>query len=95
MNEMLELSLLASSEPLSDVNKVRHSDTIAQSEPLAHERDDDKARWTPEDECLIIREQPATRVYENAYGCVVIAQERRWVADDDPFIFIAPKICRL
>jgi hypothetical protein len=52
MNEMLQLSLLASSEPLSDVKKGRHSDSIAQSEPLAHEPDDDKERWTPEDECL-------------------------------------------
>jgi len=31
----------------ADVNKGRHSDSIAQSEPLANEPDDDKERWTP------------------------------------------------
>ena len=44
-------------------------------------------RWTATDPCLLFNLQPATRVYCNPFGQVVICQEARDYGDDDPFVF--------
>jgi hypothetical protein len=53
--------------------------------------DHDSERWTAKDEYLVIADQPATRVYQNVFRGVVIAQEARDYGDDDPFIHVQPK----
>jgi hypothetical protein len=49
-------------------------------------------RWSPEDECVVLREQLAIRVYENLHGNVIIMRERQWPDEDaDPYISITPE----
>lgn len=42
------------------------------------------------DESVIMREQPATAVYQNKGGAIVIRQEKTW-QEEDPFVFIRPE----
>lgn len=60
--------------------------------PVAPPKDDDdpeaKWRWTSRDPDLLLNTQPATRVYRNGFGQVVICQEARGDdTDDEPFVF--------
>ena len=59
--------------------------------PVAPSKPDDdpdaKVRWTSRDPDLLLNTQPATRVYRNSYGQVVICQEAGEDGDDEPFVF--------
>ena len=46
-----------------------------------------KVRWNPEDPDLLFNTQPATRVYRNPYGQVVICQEAPESDGEDPYVF--------
>jgi hypothetical protein len=43
------------------------------------------------DDSIVLREQPATAIYFNQRGCLVIRQERSWDQNDDIFITISPE----
>ncbi|MCC6948849.1 MAG: hypothetical protein IT539_13860 [Bradyrhizobiaceae bacterium] len=46
--------------------------------------------WS-EDDSVVLKEQPATAVYINPKGCIVIRQEQGPMDDEDSFVFIAPE----
>jgi hypothetical protein len=48
-------------------------------------------RWSADDPDVVIPEQPATAVYKNAMGGVVICQQRGWNEGEDPFVWIQPR----
>jgi hypothetical protein len=56
--------------------------------------DDDRFDWSPENPDLVAPSQPATAVYLNPYGCVVIRQESTGLNEcgdlEDPFVMITP-----
>jgi hypothetical protein len=57
---------------------------------LAAEQQESR-RWSPDDPDLVITAQPATQVYQNTYGNIVIEQEGpTGHEDDDPLVTIAP-----
>jgi hypothetical protein len=43
------------------------------------------------DDSVILRQQPATAIYYNREGSLVIRQEREWDRYEDTYIFIAPQ----
>jgi hypothetical protein len=57
--------------------------------PIAQARPDD-FDWSAGNPDLVIPEQPATAVYENPFGSIVIRQEDRSLEGNDPFICIHP-----
>ena len=61
---------------------------LAQSGPPDREYDD--FDWS-EDVAIILRSQPATAVYYNPAGHLVIRQERRWDEEYDPVVLISPE----
>lgn len=64
-------------------------DPALEQSPEDAPEDGENFSWTS-DENVVLREQPATAVYFNQSGGLVIRQERAWYQDDDPFIHIAP-----
>jgi hypothetical protein len=62
-----------------------------ENDPAGEDDEDAKVRWTSEDPSLIVSCQPATRVYQNPFGQVVICQEAREYGEDDPFVFFQPE----
>jgi hypothetical protein len=63
---------------------------VGNVKPTAPVESGDDFDWAKA-ECVVLREQPATAIYHNPYGALVIRQERAWNQEDDPFIFIAPQ----
>lgn len=59
---------------------------------FAH-RDDD-FDWS-DDDLIILREQPATAIYHNKHGVLVIRQKADWDAEQDTFAFITPENCNV
>jgi len=49
------------------------------------------ARWGVDDPNVIIRDQPATAVFENVYGAIVIRQQASWDEETDPYVWIQPQ----
>jgi hypothetical protein len=47
-------------------------------------------RWGVDDPDVIIREQPATAVFENVYGAIVIRHQAAWDEESDPYVWIQP-----
>jgi hypothetical protein len=47
--------------------------------------------WTPDNEDLVVPEQPAIAIYQNSWGQVVIRQEGDWNDDEDEYIRIGPQ----
>ena len=43
------------------------------------------------DNSIVLRSQPATAVYRNGSGGLVIRQERSWCEDSDPYVHISPE----
>lgn len=62
-------------------------DSAASLAKDAEEEEDAKVRWTSHDPDLVFNLQPATRVYQNPFGQIVICQESREYGEDDPFVF--------
>jgi hypothetical protein len=53
-------------------------------------RDGESFDWDT-DEAIVLRSQPATAVYHNNAGHLVIRQERRWDEEMDPVVTISPE----
>jgi hypothetical protein len=52
--------------------------------------DPDDFNWH-DDESIVLREQPATAIYTNKHGVLVIRQKGDWDAEHDTFAFITPE----
>lgn len=66
---------------------------VPRAPPTEPEPSEDFA-WLPDNLDIAIVAQPATAVYLNAYGSIVIRQENTDGDDEDPFIMIAPQNLR-
>lgn len=44
-----------------------------------------------DDPAVVLRSQPATAIYHNPMGHLVIRQERSWAQEDDPYVMISPE----
>jgi hypothetical protein len=42
-----------------------------------------------DDPSVVLRTQPATAIYHNGNGHIVIRQERSWAQEDDPYVMIS------
>lgn len=51
---------------------------------------EDDFNWA-NDDSIVLREQPATAIYTNKHGTLVIRQKGEWDADQDSFTFITPE----
>lgn len=66
--------------------------TPANSNPVP---DTDDFKWGADNEDVIVQDQPATAVYSNACGGVVIRQERAWDEEEDSYVFFnSPEVAR-
>jgi ABC-type Zn uptake system ZnuABC Zn-binding protein ZnuA len=54
------------------------------------ERDFEDFDWH-DDPSVVLRTQPATAIYHNGNGHIVIRQERSWAQEDDPYVMISPE----
>jgi hypothetical protein len=54
------------------------------------DRDSDDFDWNADDS-IVLREQPATAIYHNRHGVLVIRQKADWDAEHDTFAFITPE----
>jgi len=57
--------------------------------PIHEPPDPDEFNWATDDS-VVLKEQPATAIYFNSRGQLVIRQERSWDRDEDSFIYFAP-----
>ena len=78
-----------------DIEKVKRGEVaeaaravLAQAGPP--DRDHDDFDWFSDDS-VVLKGQPATAVYHNAKGHLVIRQERNWSEEYDPYVTIAPE----
>jgi hypothetical protein len=53
--------------------------------------DDGEFDWFDANDCIVLREQPATAIYVNKSEALVIRQEKSWDRDEDSFIYIRPE----
>jgi hypothetical protein len=44
-----------------------------------------------DDPSVVLKSQPATAIYYNPKGCIVIRQEKSWADESDPFVYITPE----
>jgi hypothetical protein len=44
-----------------------------------------------DDPTVVLRSQPATAIYYNGNGHIVIRQERSWAEETDPYVMISPE----
>ena len=72
---------------LSPEKVARVESIIAAAGPAIPDRTENE--WSPNNPDLLVNCQPATQVYTNAYGQLVILQEGRDL-DDDPFVRFDP-----
>jgi hypothetical protein len=67
---------------------------LARSSPLAQsgppDREFEDFDWH-EDPSVVLRSQPATAIYHNPMGHLVIRQERSWSEESDPYVMISPE----
>ena len=54
----------------------------------------DEFDWAT-DNSVVCQEQPATAVYRNRAGSIIIRQERSWDADEDSFVYISDRTVAL
>ncbi len=52
-----------------------------------HENDFD---WN-DDDSIVLREQPATAIYHNSVGTIIIRQKADWDAEHDTFAYLTPE----
>jgi hypothetical protein len=60
---------------------------------FAH-RNSEEFDWDTDDS-IVLREQPATAIYHNKHGVLVIRQKADWDAEQDTFAFITPENCNV
>jgi hypothetical protein len=63
---------------------------LAQCGPPEEDQDFYDFDWNTSDS-VVLQSQPATAIYFNPKGCIVIRQERSWCQDDDPYVVITPE----
>jgi hypothetical protein len=63
---------------------------LAQARPPRPEVEFEDFDWY-DDPSIILKCQPATAIYHNPKGCIVIRQERSWAEESDPFVYITPE----
>jgi hypothetical protein len=63
---------------------------LAQCGPPEEDQDFYDFDWNTSDS-VVLQSQPATAIYFNPKGCIVIRQERSWCQDDDPYVVISPE----
>jgi ABC-type Zn uptake system ZnuABC Zn-binding protein ZnuA len=56
----------------------------------AHPQEFDDFDWHA-DPSVVLKSQPATAIYYNPAGCIVIRQERSWAEESDPYVYITPE----
>lgn len=60
---------------------------LAQAGPSAPD-DDEDFDWNS-DPSVVLQAQPATAIYQNNFGHIVIRQEKRWDEEMDPLVIIS------
>jgi hypothetical protein len=63
---------------------------LAQAGPPRSEVEFEDFNWH-DDPSVVLKSQPATAIYYNPNGCIVIRQERSWAEESDPFVYITPE----
>ena len=74
--------------PGADVAGSVHVGVEARAGRREHVQFNDPDYWSKSPD-VILQEQPATAVYINTTGALVIRQEAAWDQDDDTYVFIA------
>jgi hypothetical protein len=64
------------------------SPSLAQAGPSSPDYGD--FDWL-DDPSVVLRSQPATAIYRNDAGHLVIRQERSWAQEEDPYVMISPE----
>jgi hypothetical protein len=83
------LAFKASAEKVERMELAEAAKTVlAQAGPPDREFDDFDWR---DDPSIVLKCQPATAIYYNPNGCIVIRQERSWAEESDPFVYITPE----
>jgi hypothetical protein len=79
----------ASMEKVAKIELAEAAEKVlAQAGPPDREFED--FNWH-DDPSVVLKSQPATAIYYNPNGCIVIRQERSWAEDSDPFVYITPE----
>lgn len=73
----------------ADLEKVGRIE-LAEAARATLAPDPDDFNWH-DDESIVLREQPATAIYTNKHGVLVIRQKAEWDAEHDTFAFITPE----
>lgn len=82
-------ALKASLEKVERLELAEAAETIlAQAGPP--DRFNDDFDWH-DDESVVLKSQPATAIYYNPKGHIVIRQERSWAEESDPYVIISPE----
>lgn len=91
------LQLKADEEKLKRIEMAEAATAVlAASEPVMgsgyafRQRDEDEFNWH-NDDSIVLREQPATAIYTNRHGTLVIRQKAEWDAEHDTFAFVTPE----
>jgi hypothetical protein len=80
-----------SMEKVEKIELAEAAETVlAQSGPPRPEVEFDDFDWH-DNPSVVLKSQPATAIYYNPNGCIVIRQERSWAEDSDPFVYITPE----
>jgi hypothetical protein len=81
----------ASMEKVEKIELAEAAETVlAQAGPPRPEVEFDDFDWH-DNPSVVLKSQPATAIYYNPNGCIVIRQERSWAEDSDPFVYITPE----
>jgi hypothetical protein len=80
---------------LAKVDKIEkeeaaHAVLAAAGPPRRDDVEFDDFDWH-DDPSVVLRSQPATAIYHNPKGHIVIRQERSWSEDSDPYVMISPE----
>lgn len=73
----------------ADAGKIQKI-AIAEEATAVLKADEDDFNWN-DDDSIVLREQPATAIYHNRHGVLVIRQKADWDAEHDTFAFITPE----
>jgi hypothetical protein len=78
---------------MKTVEKIELEDAktvLAQAGPPRPEVEFEDFNWH-DDPSVVLKSQPATAIYYNPNGCIVIRQERSLAEESDPFVYITPE----
>jgi hypothetical protein len=79
---------------LGKVDKIEREEAarvvLTAGGPPCRETEYEDFDWA-DDPSVVLRSQPATAIYQNSMGHLVIRQERSWAQEDDPYVMISPE----